>query len=146
MINYNFTYIPPLSELKEIIDKAIPLNRNKTLRRSYNLSDIPKLTINGKNACKWCGKEDIPKNRHYCSEDCSNSALYYCRPHSHFAKRYLLLQTNNTCAKCGLVAKYYDYHLDHILPIFKGGSIFDPLNRQMLCHPCHAAKTAEERL
>lgn len=33
--------------------------------------------------------------------------------------------------------------LDHIVPLWKGGADA-PHNRQGLCSPCHAAKTAEE--
>ena len=32
--------------------------------------------------------------------------------------------------------------VDHIVPVFKGGAVFDPANLQVLCpFPCHAAKT-----
>lgn len=36
-------------------------------------------------------------------------------------------------------------HLDHIVPLFKGGHGIDPGNLQILCVPCHKLKTIEER-
>ena len=33
-------------------------------------------------------------------------------------------------------------HTDHIRPINSGGSKWDPLNHQPLCHSCHSKKTA----
>lgn len=34
--------------------------------------------------------------------------------------------------------------LDHIVPLFKGGSMRDPKNLQSLCSACHQDKTAED--
>jgi 5-methylcytosine-specific restriction protein A len=49
------------------------------------------------------------------------------------------------CARClkrGAVALATE--LDHILPLFKGGSDSDPSNKQGLCGECHKEKTAED--
>ena len=48
------------------------------------------------------------------------------------------------CVRCldrGMVRQWTQ--LDHIVPLFKGGEDV-PSNRQGLCDPCHAEKTAED--
>jgi len=44
------------------------------------------------------------------------------------------------CAKCGKRGEI----VDHIRPLWMGGRDDDPRNKQVLCEPCHRAKTAEE--
>jgi 5-methylcytosine-specific restriction protein A len=36
-------------------------------------------------------------------------------------------------------------HVDHIVPITKGGEWFDEDNLQGLCHPCHSVKTLGDK-
>lgn len=36
------------------------------------------------------------------------------------------------------------WHTDHIIPVHKGGRGIDPNNLQVLCVPCHLAKTKED--
>ncbi|MFV8250231.1 HNH endonuclease [Bdellovibrio bacteriovorus] len=38
------------------------------------------------------------------------------------------------------------HQADHIIPIHKGGAGIDPRNLQILCVPCHKAKTIKERM
>lgn len=60
-------------------------------------------------------------------------------------RRLRYLRANPLCAAClrvGLATPAEE--LDHITPLFKGGAD-DEENYQSLCHPCHAAKSAEER-
>jgi len=35
------------------------------------------------------------------------------------------------------------FEIDHVVPVAEGGDWFDPSNLQVLCLPCHRAKTAE---
>lgn len=57
-------------------------------------------------------------------------------------KRILLLQKNK-CAVCRLILK--KYHIDHIIPVFKGGNNF-PSNLQILCPSCNCSKGAKDPL
>lgn len=45
------------------------------------------------------------------------------------------------CARRGLVSVGRD--VDHIVPLWQGGSD-DEANKELLCSPCHEAKTARE--
>ena len=47
------------------------------------------------------------------------------------------------CQKCGVVSG--DPEVDHVMPIAKGGAIWDLSNLQTLCaFPCHRDKTSVE--
>ena len=56
-------------------------------------------------------------------------------------RQRVLVEQGGMCAKCGLLA--LDPELDHITPISRGGTDVRS-NLQVLCEPCHAAKTAAE--
>lgn len=38
----------------------------------------------------------------------------------------------------------FSVQLDHIIPLFKGGDLWDESNWQALCEPCHDEKTRKE--
>lgn len=46
-----------------------------------------------------------------------------------------------TTAPCGALAK----HVDHWVPISKGGAEWDASNHVSLCHRCHSRKTIAEQ-
>lgn len=37
-----------------------------------------------------------------------------------------------------------NFEVDHITPLCKGGSMWDPKNHQVLCKPCHIQKTKDD--
>lgn len=138
----NLIFIEPLKEVKELIETCG--------NRSFNLSDIKnKYDENGIKLCKWCGKAmpDCHGNMKYCSNKCSNSAYIYTTPHHPLPKKYILNLQGNKCNICGVEFnhKNCEFDLDHIVPIWCGGSIFDLKNRQMICKKCHKEKTKRER-
>ncbi|MFV3415638.1 HNH endonuclease [Pseudomonas sp. NY15436] len=47
------------------------------------------------------------------------------------------------CAGCGRTCDYDSWHMDHVIPLWKGGDDLES-NMQVLCIPCHADKTAKE--
>ncbi|TDD47945.1 HNH endonuclease [Saccharopolyspora elongata] len=55
-----------------------------------------------------------------------------------FKAEHLRLEPN--CRGCGRPAE----QVDHILPLAKGGAMFDHANAQSLCGPCHNVKTRSE--
>ena len=53
------------------------------------------------------------------------------------------LATEPLCRMCKAQGRHTPaHHVDHILPISKGGDWFDGENLQSLCHACHSLKTA----
>lgn len=51
---------------------------------------------------------------------------------------------NKTCRLCSLNLERRSYAIDHIKPIALGGSQWDKSNMQLLCVPCHKAKTVDD--
>ena len=45
------------------------------------------------------------------------------------------------CVKCGRAGRF---EVDHIVPVVKGGAMWELSNLQTLCRPCHFAKTRAE--
>ena len=45
------------------------------------------------------------------------------------------------CVKCGKAGRL---EVDHVLPAFRGGDLYEENNLQALCRSCHIAKTASE--
>ena len=122
------------------------------------LSDFkPKQNDEDKPICLNCGKIIEGKRRKkYCSENCS---------HEWFRKHYWVGMRDhihniqkNTCQTCGATPPreengmlkwtndhsrfdYFDYVVDHIVPIALGGGEFDEDNLQVLCGICNKEKT-----
>ena len=63
----------------------------------------------------------------------------------HGTKRRLRLWTASpTCAMCKRLTEYpFGFHVDHIVPLFKGGPDEDE-NLQVLCIKCHDVKTEKD--
>ena len=60
------------------------------------------------------------------------------------AARLRIWSADPHCARCGkLVAYPHGFELDHITALHKDGSNDDD-NMQVLCHPCHQSKTAQD--
>lgn len=53
----------------------------------------------------------------------------------------ILARDNYTCQQCGADESTVKLHIDHIVPLAKGGSN-DPSNLQVLCQPCNQRKWA----
>lgn len=54
--------------------------------------------------------------------------------------RAAFLAANPVCGTLGCGRRAH--HVDHRLPIRRGGARLDPANFRQLCAPCHASKTA----
>jgi 5-methylcytosine-specific restriction endonuclease McrA len=61
-------------------------------------------------------------------------------------RQRILLRDKYTCqCGCRRVGLPEDLHVDHIVPLFKGGSARDDSNLQTLFIECHKRKTAREQ-
>lgn len=100
-----------------------------------------------KGVCKWCFKNPNMSHRHkYCSEDCQLSAQIFCYPQGSLSRAYLMKKQNKKCAHCPHIFKTpNESEVDHINPIFKGGTALGSENHQLLCKACHLKKTIAER-
>lgn len=104
-------------------------------------------------ACEQCGAEfstyRAGRVERFCSHDCASIhqrtvrfPVAGPRYKMTFTKRQkrLLLERDGGCRSCG-ATEHLEY--DHVVPVFRGGSNTIE-NGQVLCRPCHRAKTTAE--
>lgn len=118
--------------------------------RYFSLSDLPRM----QGICKWCYYQATKTNKQfYCSTECQLSAELFCYPQGIWTRKFLMKRQDDKCAHCPVVfgkSKGDDgftlwSEIDHIIPIFKGGTALGSENLQLLCGKCHAKKTREEK-
>ena len=134
--------IPGNPKVKELVN-----HRERTVS-IYSLEKPPK------GVCIWCFKNPNPTYRHtYCSEECKFSCYLFCYPQV-YGPGYLKALYGNKCNSCsrgfdeGHLNKQgmsLGHEVDHIIPIFKGGTALGWDNIQLLCQDCHRLKSAQER-
>lgn len=126
----------------------------------YALSDYkPKLNGDGQKLCLNCGEVLGKRKRKYCSDKCSSE--WFRKHYWSGMKDHILTVQNYVCQKCGATPPrheggmlnwtndhssldYFDYVVDHKIPIALGGGEFDENNLQVLCGPCNKIKTKED--
>lgn len=90
----------------------------------------------------WCGREITDKRRNYCTED--HKWLWYKQVQSWYGLVDIVTRESKcVCNACGKTAPDAA-EIDHITPIADGGPPLDRNNLQLLCGPCHRAKTGRE--
>ena len=116
-----------------------------------------------KGHCRVCGKNPLPPlRRYYCSDECSweynrckNEEILEWWPQ--FRER-IFKRDDYTCLDCGYTTKpkrkssertWSDYRslaAHHIVPISKGGAMWDEDNVETLCEKCHKFKHRKRSL
>jgi len=92
-----------------------------------------------------CGSKLTGKKKRWYSTNCQNKALinFWIIKGDNFTIRQTLYQIDKGfCRNCGVYSK--DWHADHILPVFLGGSACGLENLQTLCNDCHKLKSYTE--
>ena len=64
----------------------------------------------------------------------------YRTPRWRLLRRSVLDAANWTCSTCGR----YGNEVDHVVPMAKGGPVWDRKNLSCQCAGCHSVKTAKE--
>lgn len=140
-----------MNDFKKIIEDFTPVPSGnpkiESIKDSKDRYTALSLLPMAKWTCKWCFKNRIKTHRHhYCSSDCSISAQIYCYPQGPLSRFFLRVKQDEKCAKCSKkFSKKERGEVDHIIPIFKGGSALGTENLQLLCKECHLDKTINER-
>lgn len=55
-------------------------------------------------------------------------------------REFLIVKANYTCAICGRIGEMSAFHIDHILPVDRGGTCLYE-NLQVLCRTCNLQKS-----
>jgi len=130
------------------------------LREQYHIIPNPyyrELPKQPKGHCRYCGKSPLPPLRkYYCNDICGTNYRRCSRKEikewwAEFRER-IFKRDDYTCLDCGYTKNHkrrtedrdwtdqrgLDAH--HIVPISKGGSMWDWDNLETLCNKCHKFK------
>ena len=97
----------------------------------------------GRNLCRMCGKR-TPDNRYtFCSPRCLRD--FFMRTDWSRVRNVVYLRDGGICMKCGRRVSRDSFHVDHIVPLAKGGDEWDLDNLELSCPECNLKKgTGEE--
>lgn len=93
--------------------------------------------------CRVCGVPVDDGRKSYCSDYCRENAYRFQKLYLWDSVREKVIQRDGGCVSCGLdkeKAEPGELHVDHIVALKDGGSMFDPSNLQCLCRDCHIDK------
>ncbi len=111
--------------------------RNAYTSKVYRKNNREKLSADQKS---WCKENPERRAVHYRSKRARRNLA--TGKHTAFDIDNLYRLQKNKCACC-LKSIKKGYHIDHIIPLSKGGSN-DKYNIQLLCAPCNLSKRAKD--
>lgn len=105
--------------------------------------------------CPHCGDELTPRHRAdavFCSERCNQAAHNATRKASwkvgsrqeRVSRAYIVERDGSRCHLCGKHCCADEIHLDHVIPLARGGS-HSPENIRVACAPCNLSKRDRAR-
>ena len=105
--------------------------------------------------CPHCGVELTPKHRLdavYCSERCNSAAHAATRKASwkvgsrqeRVSRAYIVERDRGRCHMCGKPCRPSEIHLDHVIPLARGGT-HSPENVRVACAFCNLSKRDRAR-
>lgn len=106
-------------------------------------------------SCLHCGGAIGPERRAdaaYCSEQCNSAAHHATRKASwkvgerqeRVSRAYIVARDQGTCHLCGKRCRTEEIHLDHLVPLSRGGD-HSAANLRVACAACNLSKRAEAR-
>ena len=96
----------------------------------------------GRNLCRMCGAR-TPSNRYtFCSPRCLRD--FFMRTDWSRIRQIVYLRDGGRCMKCGRRVSKGSFHVDHVIPLAKGGDEWDLDNLELSCPECNLKKGAGE--
>lgn len=88
----------------------------------------------GKPLCRVCGEICLPPRSAFCSPKCVRD--FHLQTNWGFVRHLVLTRDMWRCMTCGKYAN----HVDHIIPVARGGDPWDLSNLQASCEKCNLTK------
>ena len=92
---------------------------------------------NGENLCRICGKP-TKRNRTCCDVRCWRD--FFMQTDWQRVRRVVYERDGGLCMKCGKKVDKKSFHVDHIIPLSKGGPEWDLNNLELSCIKCNLEK------
>ena len=105
------------------------------------LKDLYPLKNDGFCDC-GCGRKLDSRKKRWASFECQNTALinfWIIKGNTNIIRQCIFEIEGGYCRKCGIYSD--NWHVDHIYPVFLGGSACGLENLQTICTDCHKEKT-----
>lgn len=124
------------SALREVMmDRAGTPNHERIPYRSA--------IVDGKTVfyCRVCGKILDGQKSSFCGRRCLRD--FFMQTDWQRVRRVVYERDGGQCMECGKYVGRDDYHVDHIVPVSKGGAEWELSNLELLCPKCNLTKGAK---
>lgn len=88
--------------------------------------------------CRVCGKTLYGKKRTFCGQRCLRD--FFMLTDWQRVRRVIWERDGGVCMKCGKKLDKRNFHVDHIIPLAKGGAEWDLNNLELSCPECNLTK------
>lgn len=124
------------------------MQKPKTITGHGVPKQLPGRGPNGRRLCRWCHEEVPLGRRSWCNDDCMMHGTFT------YSRSVAMRRDGYKCLICFSDVNYPGRwprdrslpagEVDHIVAVRDGGS-HHPDNLRTVCHPCHVARTKEQR-
>jgi len=96
----------------------------------------------GRRLCRVCGKTLSGRRTSFCGRECLRD--FFMGTDWKRVRRVVYERDGGICMICGSrIRRHQKFHVDHIVPLSKGGAEFDLTNLQLACPQCNLYKGAK---
>ena len=96
----------------------------------------------GNPRCRVCGVSLTGRKTSFCGPRCLRD--FFMNTDWQRVRKVIRERDGHRCMKCGKkIGRGQDWHIDHIIPISKGGAEWDMNNLELSCAPCNLSKGAK---
>ena len=95
----------------------------------------------GRWLCRICGSELTGRKTSFCGPRCLRD--FFMVTDWNRVRLVVYERDGGVCMKCGKRVDQREFHVDHIIPISKGGDEWDLKNLELSCVKCNLKKGAK---
>ena len=106
-----------------------------------NYERFPIICRDGVYYCRMCETELTGQKTSFCGPDCLDE--FFMKTDWQKVRKVIYDRDGGVCQKCGKEVPLWDYHVDHIIPISKGGDEWELTNLELSCPTCNLKKGAK---
>ena len=106
-----------------------------------NTKRFPARKENGKWHCRICGVELAGRKTSFCGRRCLRD--FFMLTDWPRVRKVVFARDGGICMKCGQRVSEKNFHVDHIVPLARGGDEWDLNNLELSCPGCNIAKAAK---
>lgn len=98
----------------------------------------------GRMLCRMCGARTLDNRHTFCSPRCLRD--FFMQTDWSHVREVVYVRDGGICMKCGRRVTKKNFHVDHVIPISKGGDEWDLNNLELSCPDCNLQKSTREEI